>query len=97
MAKLNAKQLEAARAELKSDARKRVADRGVLQFRADSQTILAVIAAAERANMPVGALLRQWVQEKLVLAVATEKAPDLVKRVDYLEQKVDDLLRRVSE
>jgi hypothetical protein len=96
MAKLNAKQLEKAHKELKDDARQRIAERGVLQFRADTETVIAVLDAAEKANMPVGALLRQWVQEKLMLETAEKKAPDLVQRVTFLEEAVTDLRQRLQ-
>ncbi len=96
MAKLNKKQLEKAHKELKDDARQRVAERGILQFRADSETILAVMTAADKAQMPIGALLRQWVQEKLQIENARIKAPDLVQRVSILEQAITDLQKRLK-
>lgn len=97
MAKLNAKQLQKAHADLKQDARQHVAERGVLQFRADPETVLAVLDAADKQNMPVGALLRQWVQEKLMLDSAKDKAPDLVERVTFLEEAVTDLRQRLKK
>ncbi len=96
MAKLDKRQLEKAHEDLKTAARKRIAERGVLQFRADEETILAVIAAADKANMPVGAMLRQWVQEKLQIEKARKKAPDLVQRVSILEQAVNDIQQRLQ-
>jgi len=35
--------------------------------------------------------LRQWVQERLVLDAAKQKAPDLMQRVTMLEGAVTDL------
>ena len=96
MAKLDKKQLAKAHKELKSDARQRIAERGVLQFRADAETIRAVMVAAEKANVPVGSLLRQWVQEKLQIDKAHKKAPDLVQRVSILEKAVTDLQQRLQ-
>ena len=96
MAKLNSKQLQKAHADLQSDARQRVAERGVLQFRADPETVLAVLDAADKQNMPVGALLRQWVQEKLMLDSASQKAPDLIERVAFLEEAVTDLRQKLQ-
>lgn len=96
MAKLDKRQLAKAHKDLEGDARKRIAERGVLQFRADEETILAVIAAADKADMPVGAMLRQWVQEKLQIENVREKAPDLVQRVSVLEQAVTDLRQRLQ-
>lgn len=96
MAKLEKKQLKKAHKELKDDARKRIAERGVLQFRADEETIFAIMEAADKAGVPVGAMLRQWVQEKLQIENAHEKAPDLVQRVSILEQAVTDLQHRLQ-
>ena len=97
MAKLSAKQIEIAHADLQNDARQRIADRGILQFRADSETVLAVLDAADKAGMPVGALLRQWVQEKLMLETSTQKAPDLIERVSFLEEVVSDLRQKLKK
>lgn len=97
MAKLNSKQLQKAHADLKNDARQRIAERGILQFRADPETVLAVMDAADKQNMPVGALLRQWVQERLMLDNASEKAPDLVQRVSFLEEAVTDLRQKLQQ
>ncbi len=94
MAKLNQKQLQKAHAELKHDARQRIAERGILQFRADPETVLAVLDAADKQNMPVGALLRQWIQEKLMLETTSKKAPDLVQRVSLLEEEVARLRKK---
>lgn len=96
MAKLDAKELKRAHGQLKADARQRVADRGILQFRADAQTIKAVLQAADEKNLPVGALLRQWVQERLLLDTSKEKAPDLVQRVTLLEEAVSELQQRIK-
>jgi hypothetical protein len=96
MAKLNKKQLEKAHKQLKTDARMRIAERGVLQFRADEETILAVMAAADKANIPVSAMLRQWVQERLQIQKSREKTPDLVQRVSVLEQAVNDIQQRLQ-
>lgn len=96
MAKLDKKQLDKAHNELKNDARQRIAERGVLQFRADEETILAVMAAADKANIPVGTMLRQWVQEKLQVEDAHDREPDLVQRISILEQAVTDLQQRLQ-
>ncbi len=54
---------------------------GRLQFRADPDTISAVMSAADKEGLPIGAL---------------DKAPDLVKRVSILEQTVVDLKHRLK-
>lgn len=97
MAKLNSKQLQKAHSELKDEARQRVADRGVLQFRADPETIRAVMEAADKHNMPVGALIRQWIQEKLEIDDASRKTPDLLTRMATLEDAVTKLQQTVKK
>jgi hypothetical protein len=96
MAKLNAKELDKAHKELKAEARQRIAERGILQFRADPETVKAVLQAADEQNMPVGAMLRQWVQEKLMLETGKRKAPDLVQRIITLEETVSKLKRKLA-
>jgi hypothetical protein len=96
MAKLNAKQLEKAHGELQADARDRVVERGLLQFRADADTVKAVLQAADERNMPVGALLRQWIQERLFSEHGKQKSPDLVQRVTLLEEAVTDLQQKLG-
>ncbi|MCC6980880.1 MAG: hypothetical protein IT343_21350 [Candidatus Melainabacteria bacterium] len=96
MSKLNQKELKKAHKDLQIDARQRVAERGVLQFRADKETILAILDAADRRKMPVGALLREWIQDKLVLEDAYRKSPDLLERITVLEQTVSYLQKKLK-
>lgn len=96
MAKLTPEELKKARRNLRDEARQRVADRGILQFRADKETVLAVMDAADKLQMPVGSLLRQWVQERLMITNAKERAPDLVQRVGLLEEAVNDLQKKLK-
>lgn len=72
-------------------SKQRIAERGVLQFRADSETILAVIDAADKLNIPVSALLRLWVQERLLVDTETLNLTD---RVSKLEKLVAELQRQ---
>lgn len=97
MAKLNRDQLEQAHKDLKADAKERVAERGILQFRADPETMRAVMQAAEDQQVSVGALLRQWVQERLHIDRAQQQAPDLIQRVSLLEEAVSDLLLKQQD
>ena len=96
MAKLDANDLDRAHKELKADARERVVERGLLQFRADSETVKAVLLAADSRNMPVGAMLREWVQERLFVETGKQKTPDLVQRVTLLEEAVTDLQQKLA-
>jgi hypothetical protein len=97
MAKLNSKQVQKAHEDLQTDARQRIAERGILQFRADPETVLAVMDAADKQKVPVGALLRQWVQEKLMIETSTQKAPDLIQRVSFLENAVTEMRKQMPK
>lgn len=91
MAKLTKKELEEARKKLKDEARQRIIERGILQFRADPVTIDAVLKAADEQRLPVSTLLRNWVQEKLLIAKTTHESPDLLVRVAQLEQTMKEM------
>ena len=96
MAKLNQNQVNKARNELQNDARQRVAQRGILQFRTAPETILAVISIAEEREVAVGKLLRQWIEERLELEQATKKTPDLLERLSVLEETVSYLTNKLK-
>lgn len=63
------KQLERARAE----ARRRVIERGLVQFRASEQMMEQLLVVAEHRNMPAGALVRSWIEP--ILAREYEDLP----------------------
>ncbi len=91
MAKLTKKELEGARKKLKDEARQRIIERGILQFRADPVTIAAVLKAADEQRLPVSSLLRNWVQEKLLIEKTTHESPDLFVRVAQLEHLMKEM------
>jgi hypothetical protein len=97
LAKLNKKELDTARNALKAEAKRRIAERGLLQFRADAETVREVIDKASELNMPVGALLRLWIQERLMIESGREKSPDLIGRVSILEDAVNKLQQQLNE
>ncbi len=96
MAKLNQNQVNKARKELQDEARQRVAQRGILQFRTSPETILAVISIAEEREIAVGKLLRQWIEERLEIEQVTKKTPDLLERLSVLEEAVSYLTKKLK-
>ena len=46
--------------------------------------------------MPISALLREWIQDRLTLETGQKKAPDLVERVVMLENAVTDLKKKLA-
>lgn len=95
MARLNPDELTRAQRNMRTEARRRVIERGLLQFRADPEIMTAVLETADSLQIPVGSLLRMWVQERLNLEQANRKAPDLVQRVEKLEGAVAKLQRKL--
>lgn len=95
MARLNPEELDRARKNMREEARKRVIERGILQFRADPATMKAVLEAADALQIPAGSLLRMWVQERLNLEQAKQIAPDLVQRVEQLEDAVTKIQEKL--
>jgi hypothetical protein len=72
-----------------------VAERGLLQYRADSETVKDVLRAAEARKMPVGAMIREWVKERLLVENGKQKSPDLGQRVAVLEKTVAALQKKL--
>lgn len=95
MARLNPDGLTPAQRNMKTEARRRVIERGLLQFRADRELMTAVLETADALQIPVGSLVRLWVQERVNLEQTRQKAPDLVQRVEKLEQAVTKLQRKL--
>lgn len=96
MAKLTPDELNRARKAMREEARRRVIERGILQFRADPETMRGVLEAADAQRIPAGKLLRQWVQERLELECAKQEAPDLVQRVEQLEDAVTKIQQKLK-
>lgn len=96
MAKLNTDELDQAHTKLKADARTRVLERGLLQFRADQETIRSVLEEADKRSVPVGAMLREWIQDRLAVENGKGNTPDLVQRVTLLEEAVTDLKQKLQ-
>lgn len=55
------KMLEKGRAE----ARKRVVDRGIVQFRADPEMMQELLEISENRRVPLGTMLREWIGYRL--------------------------------
>lgn len=62
----------------------------------NAETVLSILDEAEKQQMPVGALLRKWVEERLVVEGVKKKAPDLVERVSLLEQQIVDIRQQLN-
>lgn len=49
----------------KEQAKKEVAFRGVVQYRVDEETMLRLMAIADKKKVPFGVLARMWMVERL--------------------------------
>ena len=58
-------QLERLKAQTKKQAREEVAKREIFHFRIDTESILELYKLAEKRRKPVGAMVREWVLERL--------------------------------
>lgn len=83
---MNQEQLQEKMQQAKDEAARRVADRGVVQFRADADLILRLYTLAEKRKTSVSELLRSWVGERLSLE--EQDKPSLESRVTNLERTI---------
>ena len=67
MGKLSKKQLEERMSKLKASARAEVAKTEVMHFRMDAPSIEQLYILAGQKRKPVGALVREWVMERMQL------------------------------
>lgn len=49
----------------RAEARKRVIERGLVQFRADPDTMRQMLEISEHRGVPLGTMLREWVKDRL--------------------------------
>jgi len=49
----------------RTEARKRVVERGLVQFRADPDTMQQLLEISEHRGIPLGTMLREWVKDRL--------------------------------
>ncbi len=65
MSKLTKEQLDARRKRMQEEALSRVAKTEQLNIRMDEYSIMQLYSRAEKEGKPVGALVREWIVEKL--------------------------------
>ncbi len=56
LSELNRKRLK----QMKRECRRRVVERGIVQFRADEEMMEQLLQISDYKKVPVGALVRQW-------------------------------------
>lgn len=103
MAKLSQKQLESRKAEMSARARASVAKTEVMQFRLDAESIQQLYELAVTLKKPVGAMVREWVLERLQAEISPDKLTNLsskqspsAKRVLEMQAELVEINSRVS-
>lgn len=81
------KMLEKGRAE----ARKRVIERGVVQFRADPNMMQELLEISENRRIPLGTMLREWITYRL------RQEHNSGERQAANEARLDELSKRLEE
>jgi hypothetical protein len=94
MSRLSKKQLEDRMSKLKASARAEVAKTEVMHFRIDAPSIERLYVLAAQKKKPVGALVRQWVLERIELesnpsAEMTVSLFDVNQRLQAIEKHLN--------
>jgi hypothetical protein len=72
---------------LQVEARKRILDRGKIEFRVEPELISNILDLAIKKNLPIGPMVREWVYERL----QQEKNKSRISQLDVIEEKIDQL------
>ncbi len=92
MSKLTKDQLDARRKRMQEEALSRVAKTEQLNIRMDEYSIMQLYSRAEKEGKPVGALVREWIVEKL----DTQKQSQLDNKLDKILQLVKSMDSRIE-
>jgi hypothetical protein len=84
----------------RAEARRRVIDRGLVQFRADSDTMEKLLEVSEHRGIPLGTMVREWIKERLKNQEQSSEQSaaqyrELRSQIQDLKKTVVNLLRAV--
>jgi hypothetical protein len=91
---MDKRELEKRKAEMTSRARAEVAKTEIVQFRLDPINILRLYELAEKSKKPLGAMVRNWVLERMALEPTSRgqaSFAELPARVKLLETQMQKL------
>jgi len=102
MTRAQEQKMERLKAKGKAESREKIIERGILQFRADEETIADVLDAAHKEMMPVGTLLKKWVKEKLLERTTSAHGVNsdeskVAARLSMLEDNVSRLTALIED
>ncbi len=72
---------------LEQDARRRIIERGKIEFRAEPELMSQLLDLAKERKTPLGKMIREWVQARLEQEVRNSPS-----QLDKIETKIDKLL-----
>lgn len=93
MSKLTKEQLDARRKRMQEEALSRVAKTEQLNIRMDEYSIMQLYSRAEREGKPVGALVREWIVDKL----DTQKQSHLDEQLEKILSSIESMNSRVEK
>src|SRR5271163_3619268 len=72
----------------RDEARRRVIERGIIQFRADPELMAALLEISEHRRIPLGTIIRNWVAERLESERTEEPTVNIVSLAEKISAAV---------
>lgn len=94
IARITKEQLELRKAKMMARAKSNVTKTEILQFRLDAESIGQLYEVAGHYKKPVGAMVREWVMERLQKEITPENPNDLSAQEIY--QAILDMNNRLE-
>ena len=84
----------------RAEARKRVIERGLIQFRADATMMQQLLEISEHRGIPLGTMLREWVKDRLrnenISRSANDKNSELYNQMQKIAEMQRTILRKLG-
>ena len=96
MSKLGKKQLQQRMSKLTAAARAEVAKTEVMHFRLDPQSIERLYGLAGQKRKPVGAMVREWVLERMEQELSSAPNPKSVSLMD-IDKRLESIERQLRK
>jgi hypothetical protein len=81
--------------KLRSAARETLIKSELLNFRMPADRIRLIYAIAEKNNVNISTLLRDWINERIDQECQTDSKPPTETQIEYLTEALDDLTERL--
>jgi predicted DNA-binding protein len=97
MSKMSPEERQRRRSKVATEALESVAKSEQFNFRMEAETIKRLYKRAELQGKPVGALVREWVIEKLDEQDKAPSSEDLLQEIHILQKQTKDGLDAISK